>query len=312
MNDIYLTVLIPFYNEEGSLEKLWLELQPVLEKLKKNYEVILINDGSNDGSHAIAQKLVKNNNFIKLIHNGHNQGKAAVLQQGFNAAVGEFVVTMDADLQDDPKEITRLLKAIGDKNCDLVSGWKKSRHDPWHKVIPSFFFNGMIRKFSGVGLHDINCGLKIYRKAVIKSVSIYGELYRFIPVLAVNKGFKVDEIVVNHRERQFGQSKYGISRFIRGFLDLLTVIFVTKFLKRPLHLFGPIGLTLFGVGVIILGYLSYLHYAEGQSIGERPLLIFGVMFVIAGLQIFFTGLIAELITYYAQTNLNKQKREAQN
>lgn len=309
MENIYLSVLIPFYNEEGSLEKLWQELLPVLEKLKKNFEVILINDGSKDSSYEIARTLEKNNKQIILIHHGHNQGKAAVLQEGFNAANGELIITMDADLQDDPKEIPRLIKALNEKGCDLISGWKKNRHDPWHKTIPSFFFNGMIRKFSGVGLHDINCGLKIYRKPVVKSLSIYGELYRFIPVLAANKGYKIDEIVVNHRERQFGQSKYGISRFLRGFLDLLTVVFVTKFLKRPLHLFGPIGLFLFSFGIIILGYLNYLHFFLNQSIGERPLLIFGIMFVIAGLQLFFTGLLAELITYYAQTNNIKQRKD---
>lgn len=308
MENIYLSVIIPVYNEEESLEPLWKELKPVLEKTKRTFEVLFINDGSKDKSYEIAKKISKEEKGVKVIHWGRNQGKAAVLQAGFNAAMGDIVITMDADLQDDPKEIPGLIRAL-DKGYDLISGWKKDRHDPWHKTIPSFFFNGMIRKFSGVDLHDINCGLKAYRNEVVKSITIYGELYRFIPVLAANKGFKVGEIPVKHRPREFGKSKYGFSRFLRGFLDLLTVIFLTKFLKRPLHFFGPIGLLLVGFGVVILLYLTYLHFFLDQSIGERPLLTFGVMFVIAGLQLLFTGLIAELITYWAQTNANKQEKE---
>ncbi|MDO8513531.1 MAG: glycosyltransferase family 2 protein [bacterium] len=307
MKNPYLSVVIPFYNEQGSLEKLTRELFAVLKKMNKSFEIIFVDDGSTDRSLEIVKNLNKEIKEIEILHFSRNQGKSSVLQAGFDRARGEYVVTMDADLQDDPKEIPNLLKALVNK-YDLISGWKKDRHDPWHKTIPSFFFNGMIRRFSGVGLHDINCGLKIYKNEVVKSLSIYGELYRFIPVLAAHKGFKVGEIVVKHRPRQFGQSKYGISRFLRGFLDLLTVIFLTKFLKRPLHFFGPLGILMLVAGIAILGYLTYLHFALSQSIGDRPLLIFGMIFVIAGLQLIFTGLLAELVTYYAQT-ANKLNQE---
>lgn len=304
MASIYCSVIIPFWNEEGSLEKLWRELEPVMEKINKPYEVLFVDDGSGDKSFEIAKKISKENKSVKVIHFSRNQGKAAVLQAGFKVAKGDYVVTMDADLQDDPKEIPALLKKI-QTGYDLISGWKKERHDPWHKTIPSYILNNLLlRAVSGLKIHDINCGLKIYRNEVVKSVSVYGELYRFIPILAANKGFKVGEMVVKHRERKYGKSKYGISRFIRGFLDVFTIFLLTKFLKRPLHLFGPIGLFLFLAGFVILIYLSCLHFFGGQSIGERPLLIFGVMFVIAGLQLVFTGLIAELITYYAQTRTN--------
>ncbi len=304
MKDIYLTVIIPFFNEEGSLKKLWGELLPVLKKLNKNYEVLFINDGSTDKSEKIGREIENEGKGARLIHHGRNQGKAAVLQVGFNEAKGQYVVTMDADLQDDPKEIPALLKKIGE-GYDLVSGWKKDRHDPWHKTIPSFIFNNLLlRAIGGLKIHDINCGLKIYKNEVVKTVSVYGELYRFIPILAANKGFKVSEIPVKHRERKFDKSKYGASRMLRGFLDIFTVFMLTKFLKRPLHMFGPIGLFFTMAGIIMLVYLSYLHFALDESIGNRPLLIFGVMFAIAGLQLLFTGLIAELITYYAQTKKN--------
>lgn len=304
MKDIYLTVIIPFFNEEGSLKKLWGELLTVLKKLNKNYEVLFINDGSTDKSEKIGREIENEGKGARLIHHGRNQGKAAVLQVGFNEAKGQYVVTMDADLQDDPKEIPALLKKI-EEGYDLVSGWKKDRHDPWHKTIPSFIFNNLLlRAVGGLKIHDINCGLKIYKNEVVKTVSVYGELYRFIPILAANKGFKVSEMPVKHRERKFGKSKYGVSRMLRGFLDIFTVFMLTKFLKRPLHMFGPIGLFFTVAGIIMLVYLSYLHFALNESIGNRPLLIFGVMFVIAGLQLLFTGLIAELITYYAQTKKN--------
>lgn len=306
MEQIHLSVIIPFYNEEESLDKLWLELKPVLKKLKKPYEVIFVDDGSRDNSYSVVKKLSETEDGIKIIKHKRNQGKAAALQNAFDLASGEYVVTMDADLQDDPAEIPNLIKELEDKNCDLVSGWKKDRHDPWHKTIPSFIFNNLLlRAVGGLKIHDINCGLKIYRNEVIKSVRVYGELYRFIPILAANNGFRVSETVVKHRERKFGKSKYGVSRMIRGFLDIFTIFMLTKFLKRPLHMFGPIGLFLALAGFLILIYLTVIH-CLGQSIGDRPLLIFGVMFIIAGLQLLFTGLIAELITYYSQTQDRKK------
>lgn len=302
----YISVVIPLYNEEESLKHLWKQIKTVMDKMKKTYEIIFIDDGSTDNSYAILKELNKEDKNIRVIHFSNNQGKAAGLQAGFRAVCGEYVITMDADLQDDPNEITRLIEAMGEK-FDLVSGWKKDRHDPWHKTVPSFFFNGMIRRLSGTKLHDINCGLKAYRKDVVKSLSIYGELYRFIPVLAAHNGFKITELVVTHRARKFGKSKYGISRFVRGFLDLMTVIFITKFLKRPLHLFGPIGLLLLVAGLIISAYMTYLHYVSNQSVGDRPLLLFGILFVLTGLQFIFTGLLAELFTYYSQRSAQKME-----
>lgn len=296
---LYLSVVIPLYNEESSLKPLWQQLKTELTKIKKPYEVIFVDDGSTDNSYEILQTIKKGQKNLQIIHFSRNQGKAAGLTAGFRAAKGEYVITMDADLQDNPQEIPRLIKAMGDR-YDLVSGWKKERHDPWHKTVPSFFFNGMIRVLSGTKLHDINCGLKAYRNEVVKSLSIYGELYRFIPVLAANNGFRITELVVEHRARKFGKSKFGISRFLRGFLDLMTVLFLTKFLKRPLHLFGPLGLLLFFAGLGILIYMTYLHSVLDQSVGDRPLLLFGILFVLMGMQFIFTGLIAELITYNSQ------------
>lgn len=307
----FISVVIPLYNEEGSLKTLWKQLKTTLDKMKKTYEVIFIDDGSTDSSFEIIKALNKEDKNIRVIHFSHNQGKATGLQAGFRASEGEFVITMDADLQDDPNEIPRLIEAMGDK-FDLVSGWKKDRRDPWHKTVPSFFFNGLIRKMSGTKLHDINCGLKAYRNEVVKSLSIYGELYRFIPVLAANNGYKITELVVKHHPRKFGKSKYGISRFLRGFLDLMTVIFITKFLKRPLHLFGSLGLLLLVSGVGICIYMTYLHYGLDQPIGERPLLLFGILFVLTGLQLVFTGLLAELFTYYSQRSSQKMEELLEN
>lgn len=303
------SIIIPVYNEKDSISNLWKKLESILNGLNGKWEMIFINDGSTDDSYEQLLMIAKKNKSVKIIKFLHNKGKAAALQAGFRLASGEYIVTMDADLQDDPNEIPRLIKTL-EQGYDLVSGWKKDRRDPWHKTIPSFFFNTMVRKFSGVRLHDINCGLKAYRKEVVKSLTIYGELYRFIPVLAKHNGFKITEITVKHYPRRFGKSKYGISRFMRGFLDLFTVLFLTKFIKRPLHLFGPIGLLLLAVGIIISGYLTFIHFAWGERVGSRPLLSFGIMFILAGLQLIFTGLIAELVTHYGhQSSDNSLNRD---
>jgi glycosyltransferase involved in cell wall biosynthesis len=301
------SIIIPVFNEEDSLKPLWKQLKPIIATLG-SWEVIFINDGSRDSSLKILKELQASEPGIELIHFSQNQGKAAALQAGFHRAQGEIAVTMDADLQDDPKEIPKLIMTLGEE-FDLVSGWKKDRKDPWHKTIPSFFFNGLIRLVSGVKLHDINCGFKAYKKDVIKNLTIYGEIYRFIPILAVHNGFRVGELPVKHHPRKFGKSKYGISRFIRGLLDLFTVLFLTKFMKRPLHLFGPIGIFLFAAGFLICLHLSYAHFVWNETIGDRPLLLLGVLFIILGIQLVFTGLLAELVTYYAQSNKIKQKGE---
>jgi glycosyltransferase involved in cell wall biosynthesis len=297
MNNFEYSLVIPLYNEAQSLQPLWQEIKKEMDGLSKNWQAIFINDGSSDNSLEILQKLSVENGQILIINFNHNRGKANALQAGFNAAEGEIVITLDADLQDDPQEFTNLIDKIK-SGFDLVSGYKKDRHDPIHKTIPSFFFNALIRKMSGIKFRDINSGLKAYRKEVIKEINIYGELYRFIPILAADNGYKITEIPVHHRSRKFGKSKYGVSRFVRGLLDLFTVIFLTKFLKRPLHLFGSIGLIFFSIGLVVSIYLTILHIIYGSIVGHDPLLIFGVLLLIAGIQLISTGLIAELITYY--------------
>lgn len=294
------TIVIPTYNEQDSLQPLWQELRQVIAAIPATWEVIFVDDGSTDDSATIVKKLKQQAKTIKisLIRFRKNRGKAAALQAGFQEANGEVIFTLDADLQDDPQEIPQLIAKL-DEGYDLVSGYKQHRHDPFHKTIPSHFFNSLVRWISGTSLRDINSGLKAYRQTVVKSLSIYGELYRFIPILAISEGFRVTEIPVNHRPRQYGKSKYGISRFIRGLLDLFTVTLLTKFTKRPLHLFGPLGLIFLLVGTALCVHLSYIHFAVDAKIGDRPLLLLGVLLIIAGIQLICTGLVAELITHYA-------------
>ena len=291
------SIIIPAYNEAESLPELWRQIKKVMGEIDSNFEAIFVDDGSRDGTAEVLKKLAATNKEIQNIRFLKNSGKAAALQAGFRKAEGDFIVTMDADLQDDPAEIPNLKKKI-DEGHDLVSGYKKNRHDPIHKTLPSHFFNFTVRRVSGLKLHDINCGLKMYRHDVVKSLNVYGELYRFIPILAASNGYRVGEIAVNHRPRKFGVSKYGFSRFLRGFLDLFTVIFLTKFIKRPLHLFGSIGLFFLGVGIIVSGWMAYIHTFLHQSVGDRPLFLFGILFVIAGVQLIATGLIGELVTHY--------------
>ncbi|HXH26523.1 MAG TPA: glycosyltransferase family 2 protein [Candidatus Acidoferrum sp.] len=291
------SVVIPLRDEAESLPKLWDELCTVMDGLGGSWEAVFINDGSTDGSAAFLSDLRRRDKRAQVIQFRKNEGKAAGLQAGFRAAKGKFVITMDADLQDDPAEVPNLLAKLNE-GYDLVSGYKKDRHDPFHKTIPSRVFNGMVRRLSGLKLHDINCGLKIYRREVVEELFLYGDLYRFIPIIAHNQGFRVGEIDVNHRPRLYGKSKYGFGRFMRGLLDLFTVTFLHRFVRRPLHLFGTLGLLLVAIGVLISSYLSVLH-ALGKPISDRPLLTLGVLCIISGVQLISTGLIGELITYYA-------------
>jgi len=291
------SLVIPAYNEAESLPELWRQIKRVMDQTGSSFEAVFVDDGSRDGTDIALKKLAAANKEIRSIRFLKNSGKAAALQAGFRAAEGDFIVTMDADLQDDPAEIPNLRKKI-DEGYDLVSGYKKNRHDPIHKTIPSHFFNFLVRKASGLKLHDINCGLKMYRHDVVKSLNVYGELYRFIPILAASNGYRVGEIAVHHRPRKFGVSKYGFSRFLRGFLDLFTVVFLTKFIKRPLHLFGSIGLFFLTAGIIVSGWLAYDHTFLHRSVGDRPLFLFGILAIIAGIQLIATGLIGELITHY--------------
>jgi glycosyltransferase involved in cell wall biosynthesis len=289
------SIIIPLYNEEESLPELITKLTDVLANLKISYELWFIDDGSTDNSLKILEEYQKRNRKIKILSFQINYGKSAALYKGFQLAGGDLVITMDADLQDDPLEIPNLIQKIN-SGYDLVSGWKKKRFDPLSKRIPSKFFNFITSLLTGIKLHDFNCGLKAYRKEVIKEIPVYGELHRYIPVLAHWRGYKTGEIIVKHHARKYGQTKYGISRFFKGFFDLLTVLFITRYKQRPLHLFGFLGLFSSFIGVVILSYLTILWF-QGYGIGQRPLLFMGILLVIIGLQSFSLGLIGEMITH---------------
>ena len=294
-NRPFVSVIIPLLNEEESLRELHEQLKAALNKVSGNYELIFIDDGSTDNSFKVLRDLRQRNNRVKAIQFRRNYGKSAALAVGFDKAQGEFVITMDADLQDDPAEIPNLIREM--KNgLDVVSGWKKKRHDPISKTIPSKFFNFVTGLVTGVRIHDFNCGLKGYKHDVVKSVHVYGELHRYIPALASWLGFKVGETVVNHRPRRFGKTKFGMTRFARGFLDLVTVIFTTRYVTRPLHLFGGWGIlsTLFGTAIV--AWLTYEKFFNGKSLSDRPLFLVGLIMVIVGVQFVSMGLLAELIT----------------
>jgi len=288
-----ISVVIPVYDERDSLEQLAAELLPVMRGLSTPFEVIFVDDGSRDGGDVVLAGLAALNDEVRVIKMRSNFGKGPALTAGFTEAQGDIVITLDADLQDDPAEIPRMLAAL-DEGADLVSGWKKERHDPWNKRIPSKFFNAMARKASGLELHDLNCGFKAYRATVVHSLAIPGEMYRFIPAIAASEGFKVVEIPVNHRARQHGKSKYGFERYLRGLLDLMTISIVGRYRHRPMHLFGGAGLLLFAIGLIIGIYLTIIKIL-GEAIGTRPLLILAVLLIVVGIQLFTIGLVSELI-----------------
>jgi glycosyltransferase involved in cell wall biosynthesis len=288
-----ISVIVPVFNEEGSLIELYQRIVKTLDKEK--FELIVVNDGSRDRSKEIVEELKKNDKRVVLINFRRNQGKSRALMAGFRETKGELVVTLDADLQDQPEEIDKLLLKL-EEGFDLVSGWKRKRNDPFINVLFSRFFNFIIRLTAKVYLHDINCGLKVYRREVIESLDLYGDLYRFIPVLVAQDGFKVAEVEVTHFPRQYGHSKYGFSKFFRGFLDLFTVLFLANFAFRPLHLFGLLGGGLIGIGLLICFHLTVVWF-RGQSIGGRPLLFLGILSIITGIQLFTSGLLAELIVH---------------
>lgn len=298
-----LSAVIPTFNEVDSLRQLHAELSATAEEHGYDLEVIFVDDGSTDGSWDVVRSLSETDPRVRGIRFRRNFGKAAALGAGFDAARGQFVVTLDADLQDDPREIPRFLEAMRLERLDVVSGWKKVRHDPWHKVGPSRIFNWLVSRLTGVELHDHNCGLKCYRRAVIKEVRIYGELHRFIPVLAHAKGFRVGEVVVQHRARRYGHSKYGVRRFFKGFLDLLTVTFLTGFGHRPQHLLGTMGLFCFLIGGLEMAYLAcYWLIVSSQggdpNIHQRPALYYALAAVLLGGQLLSIGFLAELMTAY--------------
>lgn len=263
------------------------------------YELIFIDDGSTDASWSVIEALSKENEFVRGIKFRRNYGKAAALNTGFEASHGTLVVTMDADLQDSPDEIPELIKVITEQKLDLVSGWKKKRFDnTFSKNIPSKLYNFATSRMSGIKLHDMNCGLKIYRKEVIKNITVDGEMHRYIPVIAKWAGFnKIGEKVVVHQARKYGQTKFGFERFINGFLDLATILFVGKFGKKPMHLFGSFGILIFFIGFILLGYLTVGKlFFEFTSIASRPMFYLGILLLIVGIQLFMSGFIAELVT----------------
>lgn len=290
---VELSVVVPVLDEAPSLPILYRELTDVLEGLQHAYELIFVDDGSRDASYQVLEKLHRGDDRVRVIQLRRNFGKAAALSVGFAAARGQIVATLDADLQDDPAELPRLLAAL-DEGYDLVSGWKVNRQDPASKTWPSRFFNAVTGRVTGLRLQDFNSGFKVYRRAVVQELRLYGELHRFIPALAAWRGFAPGEVPVNHRPRRFGRSKYGVARFVRGCLDLLTVLFLTRYTRRPLHLFGGLGLLSFAVGLLVSLYLSVL-WVFGEPIGNRPLLAFGVLAILAGIQFLSLGLLSELV-----------------
>jgi glycosyltransferase involved in cell wall biosynthesis len=299
-----ISVVIPLYNEVESLPELTSWITQVMNDNQFSFEIILIDDGSNDGSWDMILKLQSNNPFIKGIKFRRNYGKSAALNVGFDAAHGDVIITMDADLQDSPDEIPELYRRITEEKYDLISGWKAKRYDPITKTIPTKLFNAATRSMSGINnLHDFNCGLKAYRHAVVKNIEVYGEMHRYIPVIAKWAGFtKIGEQVVEHRARKYGKTKFGMSRFVNGFLDLLSIFFLGKLGKRPMHFFGTMGVLSILAGTIcalwLIGEKLYeiAHNQAYRNVTENPLFYFALVAIILGSQLFLTGFVAELVS----------------
>ncbi len=300
---IEISVVIPCFNEKQSLKELCARLTDTLTKTGKTYELIFVNDGSTDNSLSELQRLRTSDERIKIIHFRKNFGKSQALSQGFHHSQGRIIVTIDADLQDQPEEIPNLLAHL-DNGYDLVSGWKKQRSDSFGRKTASRIFNTCASWITGIKIHDFNCGLKAYRSEVTRALNLYGELYRFIPALAGWQGFRIGEIPVKHSPRSYGRSKYGSERIIRGFFDLLTIIFLTKYIQRPLHLFGGLGFLFALFGCIIDTYLAVLWFS-GEHIGHRPLLLLGTLLIIIGVQFVCFGLLGELIVFSSRKDIDK-------
>jgi glycosyltransferase involved in cell wall biosynthesis len=296
--NIDISIVIPLYNEEESLPELIEWIDRVISDMEKSFEVILVDDGSTDLSWKVISDLQMKYPFLKGIKFRRNYGKSAGLNVGFEEAQGDVVFTMDADLQDSPDEIPKMYRMIKEDGFDLVSGWKKKRFDPITKTIPTKLYNWATRAMSGIKLNDFNCGLKAYRHDVVKCVEVYGDMHRYIPVLAKWSGFtKIGEVVVQHQERKYGVTKFGMSRFINGPLDLLSIIFVSQFGKKPMHLFGTLGLLNFTIGFLIAAYLVLAKFIWLEyKMTERPLFYFGLLAMIIGTQLFLTGFLAEMVS----------------
>ena len=305
MENIDLSIVIPVYNEEESLELLYNSIINNLENTNLNFEIIFIDDGSSDKSWNVIKAISEKKTNLSSIKFRKNYGKSDALDAGFKASNGKYVLTMDADLQDDPNEIYPLFKMINQDNYDLVSGWKKKRNDPLSKIIPSKFFNLVTRIFSGIKLNDFNCGIKIYKKELVNSINLYGEMHRYIPLIAKWNGYdKIGEKIVNHNKRKFGKTKFGMERYIRGFLDLISVSFVYKFRKRPMHFFGSLGVISFLIGFISVGWIIYEKLSkisnntpldQIRSVTDQPLFYIALVTIIVGVQLFLVGFISELI-----------------
>ncbi len=298
-----LSFVIPLFNEEGSLIKLYSEIEQLMASVLSDFvwEVVFVDDGSTDSSFQIVRSIANQSpTRVRAVRLRTNSGKAAALAAGFGIVKGELVVTLDADLQDDPRELPKLFAEL-DRGFDLVSGWKQTRHDPLSRTLPSRVFNAITCWCTGLKLNDLNSGFKLYRRSLVKSLRLYGHRHRYIPVLAADLGFKVSEVAVNHRAREFGSSKYGMMRFFHGFIDLLSVLAVTRFLRRPAHLFGGIGLAMGAVGLLSLSYL-FVHWLFSIApIGTRPLLSFGITMLILSVQFISFGLLAELMVANSDT-----------
>ncbi len=308
-----LSVVVPLYNEEESLPELVVWIRRVANGLAIDYEILLVDDGSNDRSWQVIGELAEAHPQVKGIRFRRNYGKSAGLHVGFEAALGDVVITMDADLQDSPDEIPALMEMINQQGFDMVSGWKKKRHDPLSKTLPSKIFNRTVRLVSGIPLHDFNCGLKAYRNEVVKNIEVYGEMHRYIPLIAKRSGFgKIGEKVVQHRERKYGYSKFGIERTIKGFLDLMSVTFISKFGKRPMHLFGTLGTLMFVIGFFASAWLGLkklwfvYHQVKAPLVTDSPYFFIALTCMIIGTQLFLAGFLAELVSRNGHDRNNYQ------
>jgi glycosyltransferase involved in cell wall biosynthesis len=295
---ILLSIIIPVFNEAQNIPVIYQRICEILDGEKKNYEdryeILFIDDGSTDGSHEICLAIQEKDPRVKTVQFRRNFGKTAALQAGFSYSSGAYIVSIDCDMQEDPADMLKMLALI-DEGYDMVCGWRKVRHDPPSKTIPSRLFNWVVSLITGIKLHDFNCGFKAYRTEVIKEIKLYGELHRFIPVLAYQRGFKVTEVAVEHQRRKFGRSKFGAKRLVKGYLDFIQVLFLTNFIKYPLRLFGAIGTILSAIGVLILLYMSILWFDGVRPIGDRPLMTLGVLLTLMGVQLFSIGFIGEIM-----------------
>ncbi|HWM92490.1 MAG TPA: glycosyltransferase family 2 protein [Thermoanaerobaculia bacterium] len=295
--EVDVSVLVPVLDEAETVQELARRVADVLDRLGRTFEIVFVDDGSSDGTSGKVREARERDPRVKLVRLRRNFGKAAALCAGFDHCTGRVIITMDGDLQDDPEEIPRFLTKLEDEELDLVSGWKRSRQDPASKRLPSRLFNWVTRQLAQVDLHDFNCGFKAYRREVLAEIAVYGELHRYIPVLASRRGFLVGEIQVQHHPRRHGRSKYGWDRLYKGLLDLITVLFITRYTRRPLHLFGALGLIFFTSGFFIDAWLAYLWVFHHEDLSNRPLLLFGNLLILLGIVVLTTGLIGEMITF---------------